>query len=137
MPDIDRELKPICFMVMPFRIKPVGDPKRPDAPTELNCDALWDKAFRPAIDELGYLGQVRLAMDAAASEFRDGDGYSVGGKWLTPAELIDLYAGLLDNYPIVSIEDPFHEAALVRMNPGERRPEKLPGAIEHRTGVYD
>lgn len=55
MPNADQDLRPVCFMVMPFRRKKVEEPRGPDAPAELDCDALWDRAFRPAIKELGYL----------------------------------------------------------------------------------
>ncbi|MCI0496729.1 MAG: phosphopyruvate hydratase, partial [Thermoplasmata archaeon] len=63
-----------------------------------------------AIDERGYGGEISLALDAAASGFRDGEGYSIGGKWLTPGELQDLYADLVSSYPILSLEDPFDES---------------------------
>lgn len=46
--------RPIAFMVMPFRKRQILLP--PDgAPIEVDFDALWDKAFRPALEELGYL----------------------------------------------------------------------------------
>jgi|GEM_PF-5594795 len=34
-------MRPVCFMVMPFRKKPVTS-AREGAPKELNCDRLWD-----------------------------------------------------------------------------------------------
>ena len=46
-------LKPICFMVMPFGKKPTNN-NDPKAPGEINFDALWDRALRPMIEELGY-----------------------------------------------------------------------------------
>ena len=69
MPD-DAHLKPVCFMVMPFRRKKVDDPKGQGAPAELNCDALWDKAFRPAIEELGYLA-IRADYDPGTVIVKD------------------------------------------------------------------
>lgn len=63
-------LRPICFMVMPFRRKKVEDPKGPGAPPELNCDALWDKAFRPAIEQLGYLA-IRADNDTGSVIVKD------------------------------------------------------------------
>jgi hypothetical protein len=47
------DLKPLCFMVMPFGKKPVNNTD-PQIPGEINFDALWDRALRPLIEELGY-----------------------------------------------------------------------------------
>ena len=53
--------------------------------------------------------EVALALDAAASElFRDG-GYVLEGRRRTSAEMTSFFAGLVDSYPIVSIEDPLAE----------------------------
>lgn len=46
--------RPICFMVMPYSIKPVGAPVPSGAPDKVNFDRLWDAALRPAIDKAGY-----------------------------------------------------------------------------------
>jgi enolase 1/2/3 len=64
-----------------------------------------------AIDRAGLEPgvEVSLAMDPAASEFfRDG-AYHVEGRPRTSSDMIELYRGLLDRYPIVSIEDPLAE----------------------------
>lgn len=53
--------------------------------------------------------QVALAMDVAASEFYDNGRYVFDGKSHSPVEMIDALAGLVDRYPIVSIEDGLHE----------------------------
>lgn len=45
--------KPICFMVMPFGTKPVLPAVR-GAPDRIDFDALWHKAFCPALEQLGY-----------------------------------------------------------------------------------
>ena len=62
-----------------------------------------------AIDSAGYRpgADVAIALDPAASEFyRDGAYHLDGeGRTLSSAELVELYAGWLDRYPIVSIED--------------------------------
>ena len=70
MPDDDQSLRPVCFMIMPFRRKKIDEPKGPDAPPELDCDALWDKAFRPAIDALGYL-PIRADYDPGSVIVKD------------------------------------------------------------------
>ncbi len=51
---------------------------------------------------------VALALDCAASELADGDGYvfaKAGGPRRSSADLIALYEGWCRNHPIVSIED--------------------------------
>ncbi len=63
-----------------------------------------------AIERAGYRPgeQVALALDPAASEFFADGRYvfkkSTGEK-LTPAQMVGFYAGLVERYPIVSIED--------------------------------
>jgi len=52
---------------------------------------------------------IRLAMDAASSEFYDDGKYYFEGKHLGSEEMIDFYAGLRESYPIFSIEDGLDE----------------------------
>jgi enolase len=64
-----------------------------------------------AIEKVGLeVGdEVALAMDPAASEiYRDG-AYQLEGKARTSAEMIDFWRGLVDGFPIVSLEDPLAE----------------------------
>jgi len=73
-----------------------------------NAEAL--DLIMEAADKAGYeMGkQVFIAMDPAASEFygkKEKDRYSVDGKQLDAAALIDTYAKWVDQYPICSIED--------------------------------
>jgi len=63
-----------------------------------------------AIESAGFVPgqQVAIALDPAASGFRVDGGYALwksGTGQKTSHELIDLYSGWLDHYPIVSIED--------------------------------
>jgi enolase len=73
-----------------------------------NEDAL--KVLVEAIEKAGYEPgkQVAIALDPAASEFYK-DGHYVlageGGKKLTGEQMVELYAGWVGRYPIVSIED--------------------------------
>ncbi|ASJ05469.1 phosphopyruvate hydratase [Thermococcus barossii] len=66
-----------------------------------------------AIEEAGYRpgDEIAFALDAASSEFfhPDKGKYVVGGKEYDRGELLELYRELVSSYPIVSIEDPFHE----------------------------
>ena len=64
-----------------------------------------------AIEKAGYKPgeQIALALDVAASEFYQDGQYVYDGKPHSPAEFIDYLAQLVDQYPIVSIEDGLHE----------------------------
>lgn len=70
-----------------------------------------------AIKDAGYEGKVGIALDVASSEFYKDGKYDLDfknpdsdkSKWLSGEELASLYASLLEQYPIVSIEDPFAE----------------------------
>jgi len=83
----------------------------PNLPT--NEDAL--KVIMEAIEKAGYKPgeQIKLALDVAANElFDEKTGkYSLAseGREFTAAELVDYYAGLVEKYPIISIEDGFAE----------------------------
>jgi len=48
---------------------------------------------------------VRIAIDAAAAEFLDKGSYHVDGRKLSASDLVDLYAGWSERYPIWSLED--------------------------------
>jgi enolase len=62
-----------------------------------------------AIEKAGYEpgAQIRLALDAAASEIYEDGKYHLAreGRTLTGAEMVDFYAEWVDKYPIISIED--------------------------------
>ncbi|NES05868.1 MAG: phosphopyruvate hydratase [Okeania sp. SIO2F4] len=64
-----------------------------------------------AIEKAGYKPgeQIALALDVAASEFYKDGNYTYDGATHSPSELIDYLASLVDQYPIVSIEDGLHE----------------------------
>lgn len=58
-------LRPICFMVMPFGVKDTLAPPEKKAPAQIDFNSLWEKAYAPAIRELGY-DPVRADQDAGA-----------------------------------------------------------------------
>ena len=64
-----------------------------------------------AIGKAGYKpgSEVALALDVAASEFHEDGSYLFEGEKKSSAEMIDYYAGLVEDYPLVSIEDPLDE----------------------------
>lgn len=78
--------------------------------------------IKEAIEIAGYTGKISICMDTAASEFwnkelarYDLDFKSPKGdvsdksRYKTSAELGEEYRSYISEYPIVSIEDPFHE----------------------------
>lgn len=62
-----------------------------------------------AIDESGLSGKVRLALDVAASSFYEDGFYKVDGKDLLKLELMEIYENLIQEFNLLSIEDPFYE----------------------------
>ena len=72
------------------------------------------ECIRIAIEKAGYkLGEdVAIAMDIAASEFYDNDHYvlKTNGDWKSSDDLINWYTWIIDNYPVVSIEDGLSES---------------------------
>jgi enolase len=60
-----------------------------------------------AIEKAGFAPgtEIALGLDAAATEFYNDGVYTIDKKDLSAAELIDYYAGLVDAYPIITIED--------------------------------
>lgn len=60
-----------------------------------------------AVEDSGYEDEMKLGIDAAASEFYKGDNYLFEGKSLSGEALGDVYSNLIEDYPIVSCEDVF------------------------------
>ncbi len=62
-----------------------------------------------AIDRAGYRAgeQIFIALDAAATEFYDANKklYTIDGKQLDSAAMVDVWASWVEKYPICSIED--------------------------------
>ena len=64
-----------------------------------------------AISDSNYVPgkDICIALDCAASEFFDGEKYIINKQKITKDELINYYVGLIEKYPIISIEDAFAE----------------------------
>ena len=126
------------FMIMPVNFERFSDALRAGAEIFHNLKKILDNknystsvgdegGFAPKIDDpkialdlisksievSGYkVGEdIFVALDAAASEFYKKNKYILNDKkkLLTTDELIDYWGGLIKNYPIISIEDPFDE----------------------------
>jgi len=79
----------------------------PSLPT--NRDAL--ELVATAVEQAGFrLGSdIALALDVAATEFHADGGYRFEGAQKSADEMIEYYSGLVDAFPLVSIEDPLSE----------------------------
>ena len=87
----------------------VGDEGGFGSPVDTSKEAL--ELLIAATEESGYKvkDEISFALDPAASEFYKENNYLIDGKALTEGELVDYWFDLINTYPIVSIEDPFHE----------------------------
>ena len=72
------------------------------AALDLITEAVEAAGYRTGVD-------VGLALDVAATEFFADGAYAFEGAKRTGAEMIAFYTELVENYPIVSIEDPLSE----------------------------
>ena len=67
------------------------------------------ECIKYAVDKAGYKLEkdICIAMDIAASEFYDKDHYvlKTNGDWKSAEDLMNWYEWIIDNYPVVSIED--------------------------------
>lgn len=83
--------------------------------------------LKKAIAKAGYTDKIKIGMDVAASEFFDDGKYDLDFKVKeknpqhikTADEMIALYKEFVNDYPIVSIEDPFDQddwAAYQKLN---------------------
>jgi enolase len=68
------------------------------------------KLIMDAVQAAGYnFSQIKIAIDAAANEFwRDGF-YHIDGLKLNSGEMVAYYAEMVQQYPIISLEDPMEE----------------------------
>ncbi|KAI1324222.1 Enolase, C-terminal TIM barrel domain-containing protein [Xylariaceae sp. FL0255] len=67
-----------------------------------------------AVNQAGYRGRIKFGIDPASTEFFRRGSYDLGFKdtesrELSPSALSKLYSELLNDYPIVLLEDPFAE----------------------------
>ncbi|MDY6931552.1 MAG: phosphopyruvate hydratase [Halobacteriota archaeon] len=73
--------------------------------------------LKEAIDKAGYTGMMKIGMDVAASEFYVKGRYDLdfknpdndGSMVKTGDEMVELYNEFIDEYGLVSIEDPFDQ----------------------------
>ena len=69
---------------------------------DLIVEAIEKAGFKPGAD-------IALALDVASSEFFENGSYNFEGGQHSAEEMAKVYADLVENYPIVSIEDPLDE----------------------------
>jgi enolase len=63
------------------------------------------EAILSAAERAGHGDEVAIALDPASSEFFSDGVYRFEGREAEPVEMADFLAGLVDRFPIVSIED--------------------------------
>ena len=63
------------------------------------------EAILEAAERAGHRERIALALDPASSEFFSDGVYRFEGREAQPGEMADFYAGLVERFPIVSIED--------------------------------
>ena len=62
-----------------------------------------------AVEQAGYKGKIKIALDCASSEFFKDGSYNIGGKAYSAGDLVDYYSSLVDKFGIISIEDGLSE----------------------------
>jgi len=72
------------------------------------------KLLNKAINNCKYKNKIKIAMDVAASEFKEKNMYNLNFKGKTPnlktkKEMIKLYQKYIKKYNVISIEDPFDQ----------------------------
>ncbi|KYQ93385.1 phosphopyruvate hydratase [Tieghemostelium lacteum] len=94
----------------------VGDEGGFAPPIQSNKEGF--ELLKQAIEKAGYTGRVRIGMDSAASEFYvEGKGYDLdfkndkndGSQIVTGEGLANLYKSFIEEYGVISIEDPFDQ----------------------------
>jgi len=63
------------------------------------------KLMLKAVENAGYEGMMKFALDPASSEFFYDGTYKIGKKSYSGGEMVDFYVDLAKRYPIASIED--------------------------------
>ena len=58
-----------------------------------------------AVENAGYVGKMKIALDPASSEFFYDGTYKIGDRSFSGGAMVDFYVDLCKRYPIVSIED--------------------------------
>jgi hypothetical protein len=62
--------RPICFMIMPYDVKPSLKPASAAGPDKIDFNRLWAAAFEPAIRDMGY-DPVRADQDVGAAIIKE------------------------------------------------------------------
>ena len=78
---------------------------------DLPSDEAAIEAVLGAVEKAGYGGKAQIALDAAGSEWAQGNRYRLPkrGKEFSVEDMIEYWEGLVRQYPIISIEDPLGE----------------------------
>ncbi|MEM4788650.1 MAG: phosphopyruvate hydratase [Ignisphaera sp.] len=109
--EIYKELKSVLKTKYNASAVNVGDEGGFAPPMKIVREAI--EVLKIAIKNCGYdvENQVRISLDAAASQFYDEveEIYRIDGRKLRREELMEYWRNLVDEFNILSIEDPFNE----------------------------
>lgn len=105
--EVYMELKSILKIKYGVSAINVGDEGGFAPPISNTREALC--VLEEAIDRTGYSDRVMMAIDAAATSFHHDGIYTIDGKAMQKEELMEYYVELVSEFPILLIEDPFHE----------------------------
>jgi len=62
-----------------------------------------------SVKKAGYFSRIKIALDIAASTFYQKNSYKFEDRIFTGTGLLKYYSNLCNNYPIISLEDPYFE----------------------------
>jgi enolase len=105
--EIYHELEKILVKKLGLNAKNVGDEGGFAPNISKTREAL--NFIEKAIEKTGYSGKVFLGLDCASNSFYKNGGYKIDGKTLDKNRLFDYYEKLVEDYDLISIEDPFNE----------------------------
>ncbi len=79
------------------------------APASVKTVAGRLNLMEDAISDAGYAGKISFAIDSASSEFFKNGSYQIGETKYSSVQMADFYSDLVNQFPIVSLEDGLSE----------------------------
>lgn len=82
-------------------------------------------AILEAVQNLGYWKKIKLGLDSAATSFWNGKSYLFEEKEITSEQLKQRYIDIAKSYPLLAIEDAFHEEDFLGFSLLQKKLKKL------------
>ncbi len=76
---------------------------------DLDGDEMALELLEQAIEQAGYTDRVALALDVAANDLWRRGRYEIGGRRMGSDHMVEYIQGLVNAFPICSVEDPLFE----------------------------